>query len=278
MRYHIDSPVERPGVALISNVVYTNTTHWFGMTSRPLSLDLILPKDCINRTPRPLLVWVCGGGFVQMDRGIWLPYLLNYAYAGYAVASVDYRCAGEAQYPGAIHDVRCAIRFLRAHHSQYGIDPSRIAIMGESAGGYLACMAALGGNQFDTGDWMDQSGDVQAVVDYYGKVGYMDREDDTCKCFVSNIPYERMHEVEPKAFVTPDSPPFLIFHGEDDPLVPIRESEELYEELERQGVQADFYVVNGERHGTDAFYQPRIEHIILNFLDRSLNSTYSRLC
>ena len=70
MRYHIDSPVERPGVALISNVVYTNTTHWFGMTSRPLSLDLILPKDCINRTPRPLLVWVCGGGFVQMDRGI----------------------------------------------------------------------------------------------------------------------------------------------------------------------------------------------------------------
>ena len=56
MRYHIDSPVERPGVALISNVVYTNTTHWFGMTSRPLSLDLILPKDCINRTPRPLLV------------------------------------------------------------------------------------------------------------------------------------------------------------------------------------------------------------------------------
>ena len=58
MRYHIDSPVERPGFTLISNIVYTNTTHWFGMTSRPLSLDLILPKDCINRTPRPLLIWV----------------------------------------------------------------------------------------------------------------------------------------------------------------------------------------------------------------------------
>lgn len=270
MRCCIDSPVERPGVALISNVVYTNVPHWFGMTSRPLSLDLLLPKDCENRTPRPLLIWVCGGAFVQMDRGIWLPYLLNYAYAGYAVASVDYRCAGEAQYPGAIQDVRCAVRFLRAHHAQYGIDPDRIALMGESAGGYLACMAALGGSRFDTGDWMEVSGDVQAVIDYYGKVGYMDREDDTCKCFVRDIPYERMHEIEPKSFAAPDSPPFLIFHGEKDPLVPIRESEELYEALERQGVEADFYVVNGEKHGTDAFYQPKIERIILDFLDKHL--------
>ena len=112
---------------------------------RPLLLDLYLPA----RRPCPAVVWVHGGAFLMGSRSL-LPGMLERAELfrrlpaeGIAVASIDYRLSGEASFPAQLHDVKAAIRWLRARGSEAGIDPDRLAVWGESAGGHLAAMATV---------------------------------------------------------------------------------------------------------------------------------------
>lgn len=259
-----------PVCSLLSGVPYSHAPYWYGTTVRPLCMDLILPKQRQAAKPRPVILWLCGGAFQQMDRSIWLPTLFPYAEQGYAVASADYRVSAQAPYPAAVQDVKAAIRFLRAHSDEFRIDPNRIAVMGESAGGYLAAMAAVDAPEYECGDWLEQSSRVQAVVDYYGKVEFsLHGTDPTCEnalaCF---LPGEvSAEDVSAVNRIGPDAPPFLIFHGDKDPLVPIQESYDLRDALVRNGVRADLYVLENEGHGTDAFYQAPIREIILKFLN-----------
>lgn len=261
----------------IAGIPYRIVPHWYGATIRTLCLDLILPKQLEYRRDLPVIVWLCGGAFSVMDRSVWLPSLLDYARAGYAVACVDYRTAPQCPFPAAVEDVRAAIRWLRAHAAEFGLDARRFAAMGESAGGYLACMAALGGDAYDAGDHLDQFSRVQAVVDYYGKVDFAMRgEDGACNRQVTadflggDLSVGRLERISCKNLVCPDSAPMLIFHGERDPLVPLQESEDLYAALQRNGVRSDLYVLQGAGHGDDAFYQPEIRAIILDFLREAL--------
>lgn len=188
------------------------------------------------------------------------------------VAAVDYRVTAQAPYPAAVCDVKQAIRFLKAHSGEFGIDKEHIAVMGESAGGYLAAMAGVNDPAYDTGDWLGESSAVQAVIDYYGVADLkVTGNDPACDRqiaeFAGSSDPAALEQASPVYRVGPDAPPFLIFHGDSDQLVPISESEALYEALIRQGVRADFYVVEGEEHGADAFYQPNIREIICGFLD-----------
>lgn len=139
------------------------------------NLDLYVP-DSVE--PVPLLVLVHGGGFLSGDSGSrQCRYMYQYFRDhGYACASVNYRLAEEAAFPGAIEDVKAAIRFLRANAGEYGYDPDKIAVWGESAGGYLAVMAALTGEEdFSDLSFLGEeklseavSSKVSAVVDFYG--------------------------------------------------------------------------------------------------------------
>lgn len=138
-------------------------------------LKLYVPKA---KEPVPLLILVHGGGFIFNDCGSRQAQFM-YRYfrdRGFACASVNYRLAQEAAYPAALEDVKAAVRFLRANAGQYGYDPDRIAIWGESAGGYLAVMAAVTADkEFDGVKFKGEeklktpvSGKVSAFVDYYG--------------------------------------------------------------------------------------------------------------
>ncbi len=273
MKYCIPSKSEEEVYSLINGIPYGYAPYWFGGTVRPLCLDLIVPKHREELQERlPLIVWICGGAMWQQDRSIWLPTLMPYVKKGYAVAAVDYRVTAQAPYPAAVCDVKQAIRFLRAHSEEFCIDKEHIAVMGESAGGYLAAMAGVNDPVYDTGDWLEESSAVQAVVDYYGVADLsMTGNDPVCDRqiaeFADSSDPDALAQASPVHRVGPDAPPFLIFHGDSDQLVPIAESEALYEALTRQGVRADFYVLEGEDHGTDAFYQPNIREIICGFLD-----------
>lgn len=273
MKYYILSKTEEAVYSLINGIPYGYAPYWFGGTAKPLCLDLILPKRREElQEALPVIVWICGGAFWQQDRSIWLPTLIPYLKHGYAVAAVDYRVTAQAPYPAAVCDVKQAIRFLKAHSGEFGIDKEHIAVMGESAGGYLAAMAGVNDPAYDTGDWLGESSAVQAVIDYYGVADLkVTGNDPACDRqiaeFAGSSDPAALEQASPVYRVGPDAPPFLIFHGDSDQLVPISESEALYEALIRQGVRADFYVVEGEEHGADAFYQPNIREIICGFLD-----------
>lgn len=155
-------------------------------------LDLYVPDTALNKDKPGLFVMVHGGGFIYNDSQSRQAQLM-YRYFrdnGFACASVNYRLAQEAQFPGAISDVKAAVRFLRAHADEYGFDASRIAIWGESAGGYLAVAAAVtNDDEFMDVEYIGQkeieerlgekvSAKIDVCVDYYGCVELSQKDDD----------------------------------------------------------------------------------------------------
>lgn len=131
-------------------VAYPDITYQTLPGYRPLKLDLFLPPKSFAATgPRPLVVYVHGGGWMaggprrSAAYTDWPRVLAALAARGYVVASVSYRFSREAPFPAAIQDVKAGIRWLRARASTYNIDPSRAAIWGQSAGGHLAALAGV---------------------------------------------------------------------------------------------------------------------------------------
>ena len=131
--------------------------------------DLYLPK---GRAKAPALVAIHGGGWQVGDRAYykyWGPFL---ARNGYALFTIEYRLGKAGVYPAALYDAKAAIQFMRAKAAEFDIDPDRIGLMGDSAGGYFAAMLALAGNQF-TSAYRDDANvgtrvNVKAVVGFYG--------------------------------------------------------------------------------------------------------------
>lgn len=135
-----------------------------------LQLDLYLPTQQAT-APLPAIVFVHGGGWQSGDRAEFAPMAIRMAQQGYAAACISYRLSPEARYPAAIHDVKSALRWVRAHAGDYGIDPARIAIAGGSAGGQIASLAGVTGGlaQFDPdGVGSPVSSAAQAIVNIDG--------------------------------------------------------------------------------------------------------------
>ena len=277
-----------PIITLMADVTYAQVPFWFNGTQKPLKMDVLLPKHREAYEKQPTIVWVCGGAFQQVDRHIWMAEMVWFAKHGYTVASVEYRTSMEAAWPAQVVDVKQAIRYLRAHAAQLCVDPDRIAVMGESAGGYLANFIGVTGgtSEFDKGEYQDQSSAVQAVVDFYGistlsgtsvasvsegktVIVNGDAISLLMGCSESENP-ELYRKASPLNRVDSKCPPFLILHGDSDPLVDPGQSEALYEELNHAGVPVEFDVYEGVSHGADEFYQEKTKQRILEFLSRHM--------
>lgn len=245
-----------------SDVVYSSPG------AAPLTLDVITPA-----TPdlKPLIVYVPGGGFVQADKSGALNLRTYVAEAGYVLASIHYRTVSDgARYVDGLADVKSAIRFLRAHAAEYGIDPTEVALWGESAGGYLAAMTALttGRSELDVGANLDQSSAVSAVVDKFGpsdmsRLG-ADFDAETASALAS--PQFVSHQyfadapagaANPMTYVSPGDVPFLFLHGNDDRLVSPSQTLLLHNALRAAGVNSTRYVIDGAGHG-DLGGQPQL--------------------
>jgi acetyl esterase/lipase len=157
----------RTAVQTTSNVVYSTPTLSTGAI-KTLAMDILVPQISGKR---PLVIYVSGGGFAVSTKEAALDQRTYVAEAGFVVASIQYRTAlDDAIYSDSVADVKSAIRYLRAHADEYDIDKRKVAIWGESSGGYLVAMTGLthGWKRFERGDNLDQSSEVRAVVDKYG--------------------------------------------------------------------------------------------------------------
>jgi acetyl esterase/lipase len=197
-------------------------------------LDLYVPTEHKNE---PLIVFVHGGGWEHGDKmGDSLnPSMLQLLWDGYAMASINYRLAApDAVWPAQIQDCKAAIRWLRAHAKQYGYDPNRIGVIGESAGGHLVAMLGTtnGDKTFDVGENLGESSDVACVVNLFG-----------ISDFTLPMPAIATNVQALLGGPAPElarSASMLVVHGMADRLVPYLQSEVLVEAMEKVG--APFYV------------------------------------
>ena len=244
-------------------------------------LDLYLPPA---EGPLPLVVYIHGGAFRAGDKADLPP--LEYLAEGYALAAINYRLSQHALFPAQIEDCKAAVRWLRAHAADHGLDPERFAVGGASAGGHLAAMVGTAGHlrEFDVGEHLDVSSRVRAVLDYFGPSDFLqmdahrlpngmvhDTPDSPESQLVGGPIQEnkdRVARVNPIMYVTADAPPFLIVHGDRDPLVPHHQSVLLAEALKKAGVPVTFYTVEGGGHG--GFEDPRVPELTREFLREHL--------
>ena len=253
--------------------------------TREQRLDLVLPAPpSPERTPAPLIIWIHGGGWENGS------YHQNPAQAmaerGYAVASIGYRLSSQAKYPAQIEDCRAAVRWLRAHAAEYGLDPERFGVWGASAGGHLAALlgTAAGEKRFDVGENLDQSSAVRCVIDSFGPSDLLHWGDppllaalDTADTAVARLLGGRVRDhaelarlASPVTFVDRRSAPFLILHGERDPIVPVQQSVVLDAALRRAGVESTLVIIPGAGHGGGVFSDARILVQMAAFMDRHL--------
>jgi acetyl esterase/lipase len=246
-----------------SDIVFASPTGPDG-ARLDLALDLLVPADGADH---PLVVYVTGGGFASAERTNGLDLRTHLAEAGYAVASVRYRTATDgATYVDGVADVKSAVRFLRAGAAEYRIDPDRVAVWGESAGGYLAAMVGTtnGDPRFEAGEHLGTSSDVQAVVDKFGASDVPRIADDfdaAMQAFYANPngPVARYTaSVDPAAAdpldqVDPTDPPFLLLHGTADTIVSPSQTLILHDALLGAGVDSTRLVLVDAGHGDLAF-------------------------
>jgi len=222
-----------------------------------LLMDIHYP-DSISG-PTPVAMYVHGGGWSGGDKASGAgTFLFKYlTRSGYLVASVNYRLAPEHQFPAMTEDVKCAVRYLRANARTYNIDTHHIGVFGGSAGGHLVALMGLTDTSagFDVGPYLEQSSQVQAVVDMFGPTdltidfpgaengiihrvfGTTDRDSDL------------LINASPVTYVSRDDAPFLILHGSEDQLVPVSQSELLNRALLDVGVESQLVVVQNAGHG-----------------------------
>lgn len=222
-----------------------------------LKMDIYYPRT--SNGTAPMVMYVHGGGFTSGDKadGSGLKDIPELVARGYVVASVNYRLAPAATYPAQIEDLKCAVRYLRANAASYGIDPNRFGAWGGSAGGTLVSLLGLtdASAGYDTGANAGQSSRVQAVVDMFGPSDFTKEfEGGSAQLLnavvgTSSRTSDAVKRFSPVTYITKDDPPFLILHGEKDKLVPIAQSQELYDALKAAGVEATFTHVKNAGHG-----------------------------
>jgi acetyl esterase/lipase len=270
-RITVETP--EPIFYMDEEVTYAQADAWFGHVTRDIRMNIIYPQT--EERLYPCILWVCGGGWLQVNKGAHTPYLAYLARRGFVVASVDYRLGHEAPFPGALADIKAAIRYLRAHAPRYAIDPARFGIMGESAGGYLTAMAALTGQaEFEQGRYLEQSSAVQAACPWYmpTEIAALGRQRGIKPLFFAGDGNDEAYGryINPLTYVTPQAPPFLLLHGTHDTTVPLEHGEMMYKALLASGADAQLVIVENAGHADRHFYQKPIWEIISGFFKEKL--------
>lgn len=249
-----------------------------------LKLDLYLPDKAAKP---PLVVWVHGGAWRRGSKEkMQIPGLVGH---GFAIASVGYRLSPVAKFPAQSHDIKSAIRFLRAKESEFGYDAERVFIAGASAGGHLAALigvtnghAELKGNVGVSGS----SSDIAGIVDFYGPSNFMTILNQSTPHGLSvRVPalelllgaqpedsVDLAKLASPVFHVDAEDPPILMIHGDQDPQVPINQSHEIVGAYKAAGIgdKAKLVVIHGGEHGGEDFYDERRMQLVADFLRRCL--------
>ena len=230
--------------------MYTRVKDWEG------KLDLYLPPK--DNGPSPIVINIHGGGWNHGVKESQTGFNTFFK-MGYAVANIEYRLTGQATAPAAVEDARCALIYLVKNAKELNIDINKIVIMGGSAGGHLALMAGLLGNdhRFDGNCPGVENIKVAGIIDKYGITDVWDwgyGKNVTSKSATRWLG-ERANDrkfaasVSPISYVNKNSPPVFIVHGDADPTVPYQQSVDLHRKLKEAGVRTEFITVEGGLHG-----------------------------
>jgi acetyl esterase/lipase len=256
-----------------SNVVYSTRTTDGNATQQ--TMDIQVPKTA---GMKPLVVYIPGGGFVLAEKTANLNQRAYVSEQGYVVASITYRTVLDgATWRDSLADVKSAIRYLRAHGNQYDINADEVAVWGQSAGGYLAAMAGTtnGDKQFDIGGDLNESSDVQAVVDEFGPSDLSklaaDYDEATQEAkYAPGNPLAKfvigpgtklsalddaaaLQATDPITYISSRTPPFIELHGSHDQFVSPSQTLLLHTALRAKGITSTRYVLKGANHGDMPF-------------------------
>lgn len=218
-----------------------------------LKLDASIPD---GPGPHPAVILVHGGGWHAGDKdggpskGYMVPMHEPLSAAGFAWFSINYRLAPDFRHPAAVEDVETAIRWVKAHATEYRIDPKRIALSGESAGGHLVALAAVRA---------DATTRVAAVVPFYGVFDMVaeSRRRATLTNFTRFLGHEKndetltrlMTDASPITHVKPGLPPFLLIHGTGDQSVAFQQSVDFQTKLRTVDVPCELIPIKDGPHG-----------------------------
>lgn len=249
-------------VDVIPDVVYG---HKDGMA---LTFDVFKPK---TRPNRAAVIFIVSGGWISRytppDQALNTndtlnnPRLQDLVDAGFTVIALRHGGSPKYLIPEIVGDVRRGVRFIRHNAVRWGIDPDRLGVYGGSAGGHLSLMIGLASDSGDpaaTEEFMKASDRVAAVVAYFPPVdlrplvrGLNPPATGTVldRFPALNFEKEKAADYSPITFVTPDDPPTLLIHGDQDPLVPISNSQIIFDALKAKNVKTDFITIPGAGHG-----------------------------
>ncbi|WP_024108333.1 alpha/beta hydrolase fold domain-containing protein [Dickeya dianthicola] len=261
---------------------------------RQLHMSVLVPR---SDDLKPTIIYYPGGGFMTADRDKFIEMRMALAGAGFVVAAAEYRTIPDI-FPAPVVDAKAAVRYLRQHATEYGIDPKRIGVLGDSSGGWLAQMLGMtnGDNSFDKGDFLNQSSNVQAVATLYGISDLRDigagfpeaiqrvhKSPAVTEALLVNGPAfrdfpgasitalpEKALNASPVGHLNGPKPPFLIMHGSKDTVVSPEQSAKLYNALKKAGDRADYVIIEGADHGDNYWYQTAVINRVVGWFQQTL--------
>lgn len=261
---------------------------------KQMHMSVLVPRTAAKK---PAIIYFPGGGFTSAEHNKFIEMRMALAEAGFVVAAAEYRTVPNT-FPAPVVDAKAAVRYLRQHASDYGIDPERIGVLGDSAGGWLAQMLGTTNldKTYDKGDFLDQSSDVQAVVSLYGlsdlrsigegfspAVQKVHNSPAVTEALILNGPAfrnfagktipdssEKALQASPIGHLDGPKPPFLIMHGSKDSLVSPKQSANIYQALKDKGADVEYILVKGAEHGDYHWYQPVVIERVVKWFGEQL--------
>lgn len=211
--------------------------------SKSWLLDLAEPVSFGDTGLRPAIVIIHGGGWRAGSKHhmVYRDLLIDYALQGYVTISVGYRFVQEAAFPACIEDVKCAVRWLKAHAKELRVDPERIGTYGHSAGGHLSLMLGVSsGNKELEGDgpWKEYSSKVACAAG-----GAPPTEIGN-----PNSPWSKHPEWWPIGYISKEASPLLLCQGTEDPIVKVALTDDFVEKMKATGADIEYVRIKGEHN------------------------------
>jgi acetyl esterase/lipase len=268
-------------------LTYCNTSN-----GTPLAMDISEPAAQTARSA-PMVFYIHGGETLVGSRvledeslqGMYLVQLrTNLLNRGFVVGSIDYGLVPLYNVGEQVREAKCAVRFLRAHANQLGIDPQRIGVYGDSQGGYISSMLGTVGPDasYDVGQYLNQSSHVQAVVDMWGPtdLSNFSGSPSWASLLVGRGTTAQLRNASPLYYVAHGDPPFLIMHGTDDWFIAPHHSQDMAKKLQAAGVPVTLVMIQHDGHGLAAPTAGQVEQpspdalvqMIANFFSKTLAS------
>ena len=242
-------------VQMIPNVVYGQGG------GRDLVMDLFLPKD--GTPPYSAIIFIHGGGWKNGNKEMYRKHSYYFAGKGMVAASINYRLSGEAKFPAAVEDSKCAVRWMQANSVKYNVNPDKIVIAGGSAGGHLVGLVGTteGRKEFEgSGGYTEFSSKPNLVISFFGVFNFTrladrNKYNNSARLVAEFLggTYDEIPDIyklaSPVSHVDSTDPPFLLFHSTGDKVVPYEQSVEFKKVLEKAGVPVEMSITVGNKHG-----------------------------